>query len=390
MTITYVLMQNLRRNRLRSALTAIAFALPMAIFVAAISFVVVLDRMAKENEKALRLGVHHKTAIINLLPHGMRRKIEEIDPDRQRLTTVCGMRWFGGRVPNTPNDVHSMAADVDSFPAMYSEIGFSPAEIDAWQRERRAAVVGKDLAEKYRWKLGDRIELESIIPPYPRLEFVVVKIITESREATALYFRRDYLEESLAKDGAEDAAAVHIFWVKCVSAEALHSLQRDIDALFANTPDETKSEDENSFVANFTQALGDIPGLMQAMALVVVFIVAMVAGNTMMMSFRERIRELAVFKAIGFQSGRVFFIVLAESVMLALIGSLIGIAPTALLLTLTPARLRSMGPMDALEISPLAVVISLLIALLVGIGAGFWPAYQAMRLRTVDALRRIA
>ena len=390
MTTTYVLMQNLRRNPLRSALTAVAFALPMAVFVAAISFVVALDRMAKANEKALRLGVHHKTSFTNLLPQGMRRKIEALDPDRRRLTAVCGMRWFGGRVPNTPNDVHSMAADVDSFPAMYSEIKLSPEVTAAWERERRAALVGAELAKEYRWKLGDRMVLESIIPPYPRLEFIVIRIMTESRETRSFYFRRDYLEESLASARDGNPAGVHIFWVKCASAGALHSLQKDIDAMFANTPDETKSEDENSFVANFTQALGDIPGLMQAMALVVVFIVAMVAGNTMMMSFRERIRELAVFKAIGFQSGRVFFIVLAESVMLALIGSLIGIAPTALLLTLTPARLRSMGPMDALEISPLAVVISLLIALLVGIGAGFWPAYQAMRLRTVDALRRIA
>ena len=137
--------------------------------------------------------------------------------------------------------------------------------------------------------------------------------MTEPERASEFYFRRDYLDEALKSAGMPDPA-VHMFWVKCTSAEALRSLQKEIDALFANTPDETKSEDENAFIANFTQALGDIPGLMQAMAIVVVFIVALVAGNTMMMSFRERTRELAVFKAIGFQSRRVFFIVLAESV----------------------------------------------------------------------------
>jgi len=129
---------------------------------------------------------------------------------------------------------------------------------------------------------------------------------------------------------------------------------------------------------------------MQVMALVVVFIIAMVAGNTMMMSLRERTQELAVFKAIGFQPGRIFVIVLAESVLLALIGSLAGILPTTLLLVFVPVRALDMGPIGALELSPLAIVISLLIALAVGLAAGFWPAYQAMRLRTVDALRKVA
>jgi len=167
-------------------------------------------------------------------------------------------------------------------------------------------------------------------------------------------------------------------------------LQTRIDQAFANSPEETKSEDENAFAANFTQAGGDIPGLMQAMAIVVVCIIALVAGNTMMMSFRERIRELAVFKAIGFQSGRIFTIVLAESAILALIGSLAGVLPTAAILTLVPMRGLRMGPISSVEISPVAVIVSVVIALVVGLAAGLWPAYQAMRLRTVDALRKVA
>jgi putative ABC transport system permease protein len=389
-TITYVLMQNLKRNRLRTGLTAIAFALPMGVFVAAISLVVALERMAAAKEKELRLGVHHKTSIINLLPHGMRRKIEELDPERRRLISVCGMRWFGGRVPNTQNDVHSLATDVDSFAATYSEIPLGPQDLEAWHRERRAAIVGAEVARKYGWHPGGRMVLESTVPPYSQLEFVVTTILESRDQATAVYFRRDYLEEELTRAGFEDPAAVHIFWVKCRSAEALHSLQKEIDAAFANTPDATKSEDENAFIANFTQGLGDIPGLMQAMAGVVVLIVAMVAGNTMMMSFRERTRELGVFKAIGFPSRRLFLIVLAESMMLALIGSLLGIVPATLALVFVPLRGFEMGPIRSLEVSPLAVTISLGIALAVGAAAGLWPAWRAMRLQTVEALRKVA
>ncbi|MGB9624949.1 MAG: ABC transporter permease, partial [Phycisphaerae bacterium] len=143
-------------------------------------------------------------------------------------------------------------------------------------------------------------------------------------------------------------------------------------------------------VAGFTQAAGDIPGLMRAMAVVVVFVVALVAGNTMMMSFRERTRELAVFKAIGFQSRRIFVIVLAESLMLSMIGAVAGIVPTAVVLAAFPTRALSYAPISALEVSPIAVAGSLAIALAVGLAAGFWPAYQAMRLRTADALRKVA
>ena len=389
MTITYVLMQNLNRNPLRTMLTAAAFALPMAVFVAAISLVVLLAKVAAANEKELRLGVRQKTSLINPLPEGMRRKIEALDPDRKSLRAVCGMRWFGGRVPNTQNMLVSMAADADTFPEVYSDVQMTPEETAKWTADRTACVAGSGVAEQYHWKVGDRVTLESTVPPYLTLEFHLVKIMTQTERGNVFYLRRDYLEESLRTAGFDNPQC-NIFWVKCTSAEGLRALQTQIDKAFANSPEETKSEDENAFAANFTQAGGDIPGLMQAMAIVVVCIIALVAGNTMMMSFRERIRELAVFKAIGFQSGRIFTIVLAESAMLALIGSLAGVLPTAAILTLVPMRGLRMGPISRVEISPVAVIVSVVIALVVGLAAGLWPAYQAMRLRTVDALRKIA
>lgn len=391
MTLTYVLMQNLRRNPLRMVLTAVAFALPMGIFVAAISFVVLLAEISAHNQKELRLGVHQKTSLTNPMPSGMRRKIEGLDPNRQRLTAVCGMRWFGGRVPNTQNTLTSLAADHDTFPIVYSDVHMTPADIEAWTKDRQACVVGRTPVEQYGWKQGDRITLESTVPPYLKLEFHIVKIVDNKERANFFWFRRDYLVESLKTAGEEDDRC-NIFWVKCNGAEGLRKLQLEIDGLFANSPEETKSEDENAFVANFTQAAGNIPGLMQAMAIVVVGIVVMVAGNTMMMSFRERTRELAVFKAIGFQSGRVFLIVLSESMMLAFIGALAGVLPTALAfyLHLIPVRWIRMGPISSVEVSWVAVVGSLIIALVVGFVAGLWPAISAMRLRTTDALRRVA
>lgn len=390
MTITYVLMQNLRRNRVRTALTALAFALPMAIFVAALSFVVTLQRVSEQAQKQLRLAVHQKTSIVNMLPEGTRRKVESLDPDQKRILGVCGMRWFGGRVPDTQNTLTSLAADADTFPIVYSDAEMTPAEIEEWKKDRQAAVIGLGPAETYGWKPGSRVTLESTVPPYLKLEFHVVKVMSATERANFFYFRRDYLQEALKAANETRYADCNIFWVKCNSANDLRLLQVEVDAMFANSPDETKSEDENAFAANFTQAAGNIPGLMQAMAIVVVIIVALVAGNTMMMSFRERTRELAVFKAIGFQSNRIFRIVLAESLMLALIGSLMGIVPTAMLLWRFPLRGLNFGPISAVAVSWRAVAISFGIAMLVGLAAGITPAFQALRLRTVEALRRVA
>ena len=370
----------------------VAFALPMAIFVAAISFVVALVTISKANEKELRLGVHHKTTLINMLPESHRMKIEALDPDRRRLTAVCGMRWFGGRIPNTQGVIQSLAADPDTFPVVYSDAGMTEADIEAWKKDRQACVIGYGVAENNGWKVGDRLVLESSVPPYLQLEFHVVKIMRSESRANVLYFRRDFLAESLKAADSNRYAECNIFWVKCNSAAAIGELQKEIDATFANSPNETKSEDELTFAAGFAQAAGDIPGLMRVMAIVVVVIIALVAGNTMMMSFRERTRELAVFKAIGFPNWRVVMIVLGESVLLALVGALVGVIPTVILLIYMPMRkvLPGFLPIAQLEVSPIAVGVSIGIALFVGLLAGLFPAYQALRLNTVNALRRAA
>lgn len=388
MTLSYVLMQNLRRNPLRTGLTMVAFALPMAVFVAAISLVVALVHLNQLSAAQLRVVVQNKVALVNPLPERIRKEIEATDPDRKLLRAVCGMRWFGGRVPNTQSVIQSLGADHDTYPIVYSELNWTDAEIEAWNRDRTACVVGSSVAENNGWKVGDRITLESTVPPYLSLEFHVVKISTTEGRTNALILRRDYYEESRAAGGYRTPGC-NTFWIKCTSPDALRSIQQQIDAMYANSPNETKTMDENAFGAQFVQAAGDLPGLMRAMAIVVVVIVALVAGNSMMMSFRERTRELAVFKAMGFQSGRIFRIVLAESVMQALIGAALGILPTAFLLTLVPIRRFGFLPLAALEVSPVAIGVSLGIALLVGVAAGLLPAIQALRLNTVSALRKV-
>lgn len=389
MTLSSLLIKNLGRNPVRTGLTLIAFALPMAVFVAAISLVIALKQVGEETEKELRLAVQSKIALVNVLPERMHKEIEALDPDNRRSSGVCGFRWFGGQVPGAKDVIQSGGVDVDTFPTVFSEIGFTAPELEAWHKDRRSCVVGATVAEAQHWKVGDRITLVSSIPPNLSLEFNVVKIVTRSGRTNSVYLRRDYYEEARKDAGLIDPG-YNAYWVKCNSANDLHTMQEDIDRHFANTPHETKSMDENAFGATFMQAMGDLPGLMGNMAMIVVLIIALVSGNTMMMSFRERIRELAMLKAMGFQRGRIFRVVLAESLLLALLGALLGIMPTAALLMAFPLRKLGFLPIAALEVSPYAIVGSLIVALLVGLVSGLWPAYQALRLRTVDGLRRVA
>ncbi|QOJ14936.1 MAG: ABC transporter permease [Planctomycetia bacterium] len=388
MTLGYVLLQNLRRNPLRSGLTMVAFALPMAVFVVGISLVLALQQVSKANEAELRLAVQNRIALVNALPERLRREIEALDPEKKRIVAVCGFRWFGGRVPNAKSGIQSLGVDPDTFPIVYRELRWTEEEELNWQRDRRAAVVGSNVAAQYGWRVGDRVTLESTVPPYLALEFVIVKITDVTGRVNGMYLRRDYFEESRAERGFRTPGC-NVFWLRCTSIEAMREMQSLIDGHFANSPNETRTMDENAFAASFTEALGNLPGLMQGIALVVVFIVALVAGNTMMMSFRERTRELAVFKAIGFSNRRVFGVVLAESVLLALVGAAAGIAPTAAVLSAVGVRTVGFLPITSLSVSPTAIVVAMCIALSVGVAAGLVPAWQAIRLNTVSALRRV-
>jgi len=385
-TLFSLVHRNLRRNRLRTGLTLLAVALPLIIFVLATTVVNIALRIAASAKEHLRLAVHHKVSLINPLPEAHRRRIEELDPEHTRIKAVCGMRWFGGRVPNDQFNFPSLAGDPDTWPIAYPEHRLTSEELAAWQSERRAAVVGTTTADRFGWKVGQKITLKSVIPPYLTVELKIVKITTAG-DTRMVSFRRDYLDEMLRAVGAP-AGYANIFWVKCHRAEDLGPLQRQIDELFRNSPDQTKTEDEEAFLASFLKMQGDLPNLMAAVAAFVVLVVILVAANTMSMSFRERVGEVAVFKALGFSRRAVLLLILAESVTIALWGGILGSLPLYLLLKLFPDI--GFGPISRISVPPRVVGVALGMSVVIGLLAGLVPAARAYQLRVVDALRRVA
>jgi putative ABC transport system permease protein len=406
MNSTVLVLKNLTRNWVRTGLTVAAVALPMALFLLTTALKDVLDDVLIKAQKELRLGVHNRVSIINPLREGMRRDIEALDPDGKSITTetlpdgqvvkaVCGMKWFGGQIKDVPGVIPALAGDKDTWFLVYSDYELSAEEKQAWLANKTAAVVGHNTAEKFGWKEGQKIRMSSAIPPYLEMEFTVIKVAYKGRDPNVVYFRRDYLDDALKEklpqrdwDTAAGPGKVNIFWVKCKDGDTLTRFGQKIDELFANSPDETKSEDESTFIAGFIKAGGDFPGKLQIVSYVVLIAIVLVVANTMSLAFRERTRELAAFKALGFPNWWVMRSVVSESVAVTTVGGLLGIVPVYLACKLLVLKLPIPG-MGRIVVPDKTAVTAVVVVLIVGLLAGILPAWQATRLKVVDALRKV-
>jgi putative ABC transport system permease protein len=382
------LYRNLSRNPMRTILTCAAVALPLVIYVLSTAVVYGLDLFLENSARQMRLAVTHKTSIVNPLPSGHRKRIESLDPTRERILYVCGMRWIGGKVEDNPRLLSTLAADVDTFPDTFPEYQLTQEEIDAWNRERRAIILGSATAEYFGWKVGDRITIRPSLPPYTPMEFRVVAVPVHGNDPITNWCRLDYLLEELERIGISDSSVSFIF-VKCASMADLDHYRVAIDELFARTPDETKTQDEKSFMNEFITQQFDLPRNLTILAAVTVFVAVMAATNTMGLNFRDRISEYAILKSMGFRGWFVFGLIQTESLLLAGIGGLIGAAIPFVAFTHTPLKDFTVPLIQTLDI-PLRVCLqAVFIGLCVGLLAAVWPAWRAARLRVISALRNL-
>jgi putative ABC transport system permease protein len=259
---------------------------------------------------------------------------------------------------------------------------------DQWQAflaDREGAIVGEALAERFKWKLGDRIPIKGTIFP-GTWEFNIRGIYRGKRpqdDTTQFWFRWDYLDERIPD---RRKGLVGWYMVRIANLDDTVRVVKTIDAEFANSPWETKTDTEKAFAASWVKQMGNIEFLILTIGSVVFFTLLLVAGNTMAIAVRERVRELAVLKAVGFSDRFVLVLVMAETMVVAAVGGGMGLV-LAKLFTLRGDPTRGLLPFFYL--SPHAVVLGFVLALAVGLMAGLLPAVTAMRLRVVDALRRV-
>ncbi|MEK6799182.1 MAG: FtsX-like permease family protein [Planctomycetota bacterium] len=392
------LYRNLTRNPLRSVLTCCAVALPILIYVLSTAVISGIDGFLENSARQLRLAVMHKSSIINPIPIGYRAKIESLDPSHSRLLSVCGMRWLGGTVENDPRLLSTLAVQADTFPATFPDMQLTPEEIAAWNRDRQAIIVGSATASQFGWKTGDRIAIVPSVPPYSPMEFHVISTAPKGHDPVTLFCRLDYSQEALRKYQADVKAPtegwvadawVSFFFVKCAGKDDLDYFRQEIDKLFDRTPDETKTQDEKSFMNEFINQQFDLPRNLTILAIVTIFVAVMAAANTMSMNVRDRINEVAVLRSIGFSSSVIFWLVQFEGLVLCGLGGLVGAAGPYIAFNHTPMKDYQVPLIQALIVRPAVCLEALLVAAAIGILAAAWPSLTASRLTVVSALRNL-
>jgi putative ABC transport system permease protein len=391
--LTYVC-RNLTRNRLRTALTCAAVCLPIMIYVLSVAVIDGIVEFLHSSSKQLRLVVVNQESVINPLPAGYRSKIESLDRTGARILSVCGMRWIGGQVENDPRPLCTLAADVDTFVATFPDQQLTREEIEQWNRDRQAILIGSSTAAAFGWKPGDRITIRSSIPPYMALEFHVVSTAAHpGKDPVTSFCRRDYLEELVktvpSVEGWQPTGWVSFFFVRCATKADLDHFRRAIDEFFARSPDETKTQDEKTFMNEFITQFFDMPRNLSRLATVTIAVAVIAAMNTMSMNLRDRLNEVAILKSMGYRAPVIFGLIEMESLALCLLGGVIGAAVPFVSFGYTPLRNVTVPLIQHLNI-PLSVCVKAqFMAILVGVLAAAWPAWSASRMRPVSALRSL-
>lgn len=385
MTLAILVWRNLWRSRTRTILTSGSLAFSLFLFTMLLATVDCMKDVAASSAELLRLVVHHKTTVTKLLPLGHGPKLASIPGVR----TVCGMRWFGGRLETSQEQFPSMAVDPVTFPVVFDDFKLSDSEITAWGGHRTSAVVGIGLARRIGCAHGDRVILRGTVPPYLKLEFRIAGITHAPAYPNIFVFRLDYLIEALRDDPMmppEHDDSVNIYWLRVLSPDNMDSVRRSVDETFANTADATMTEMEEAFVTHFTKMFGDIPLLVRNLGFIVIASILLVVCNTMSTTVRERIGELSVLKAVGFTNMRLVGLLLGEAALMGLMGSA-GCMLALFACGFFSSLGLSMPYFPIISVSPAVALMGTLAGVLVNLAAAAMPARHVARLSVTETLR---
>ncbi len=370
---------NLRRKKVRTTLTIGSFMVALFLFglLAAVrtAFSFRVDVAGVD-----RLNAINKVSLILPLPFSYRDRLMQMEG----VAAVTYASWFGGIYQDERNFFPQFAVDKDTWLDVYSEYVVPQDQQDAFLRDRQACLVGRSLAKRFGFKVGDRIPLKGTIW-LGTWEFNVAGIYDGKRsdvDTTTMFFRSDYLEERRSFD----KGTVGWYVVKLGDPDDAVKVVKAIDESFANSPYETLTQTEQAFAASFAKQIGNVQFLIMSIGTVVFLTLLLVTGNTMAIAVRERTGELAVLKTIGYPDAGVLGLILAESVLIAGQGGLFGLALASVAV---PGISHALPMMSGLRLSPITLLLGFCLALGVGAVAGLLPALGAMRLRVAVALRRV-
>jgi putative ABC transport system permease protein len=380
MTIPTFILKNALRNKRRATLSILSVAVSLFLLVTLLVALREITLPAEDVGAALRVAVRNKISIANLLPARQLAAIERIPG----IAAVTPFTWYGGKYKNEEGMTFAQfAMDPKKLRPVFGETKMSEACYEAFEKEKDAAVIGRISAEKYNLKVGDKISLESTVYPCT-MEFTIVGIYSGTPDDRNMLFRHDYLDESSGVEGM-----VGMWWLRVNSAEEMPAVIDAINKKFTNTSAEVRAETERAFQLGFISMWGNIKLLVTLVCSAVVFTLLLVTASTMSMAIRERFRELAILKAIGFRRRELFAFILAESFGLAMAGALIGVGGAYVLFTYGDVAKLTNGLFPSFEVTSKIVGIGTLVAAMLGIVASIMPSLAVAKMSVTEGLKTL-
>jgi putative ABC transport system permease protein len=371
--------RNLFRNKLRAILTMMLLAV---IFFFVATLLAILDNFesfSNAGEGANRLVVQSAISLANLLPYAHEQKIQQIPG----VADTAKLQWIGAYYKEKSNFFANFAIDPEKMSTVFDDYKIDPAELAAFQADRRGALVGKDLMSRFGWKVGDRITLKRQIFPFDP-ELTIRGTYVHPVQTASLFFPMEYFQQSMANPGQ-----VGTFWVKVKDPKQMAAISQQIDAMFKNSDFPTETFTEKEFQQNFMSMMGNVKLLFTAVSSCAIFMVVLLAAITMSMSARERVTEIAVLKAIGFEQRLILALMLTEFILLTLIGGALGSVGAHYIYSAVDMGKVTQGFLQNFGIHARTLGICIAASAAVGLIAGGLPALRASNMRVVDGLRRV-
>lgn len=383
MKILKIIFANALRHKLRTTLTILGIAIAVIAFGVLRTVVTVWDSSV-DAAAANRLITRQAVSFIFPLPYAYKEKIKNVEGVKE----VSFANWFGGVYKDKNNFFTRMCVDADTYFDVLPEFIISPEELENFKKERNACVIGQEIAVQYNLKLGDQMVLEGDIFP-GQWEFVVRGIYkpkNKNTDDTQMLFHWDYINERMKAEAPLRAGSVGWYIVQIENPNDAAEVSEKIDAMFKNSSAETKTETEKAFTQGFVAASSAIITAMNFMSFVIIGIIMLVLANTMIMAARERTREYAVLKTLGFSAFHIIGLILGESLVIALIGGGIGIALTyPIVAGFEQAMPKGFFPFFYIE--PITTILALSAAIIIGILASIFPIQRALKTNIVDGFR---
>jgi putative ABC transport system permease protein len=385
MKLLPLILKNVFRKKTRSILTIGSILLPLFVICIMGTMLKTLDADPSGGHGMYRLIVRHRVSLANWIPEAYEPKIRQLPG----VVEVVKSQWFGGKyIDYSPKNIFSRFAvgNPEALLKVFDEVKVVQGSEAEWLADRNSCIVGAHLMKKYGWKLGQRVPLQGDI--FPVHVEPVIKAVYAGPDETGLYMHYKMIEEALPNA----KGWVGWYWIKADSPQAVERLPKVIDDMFENSDRPTRSETEKQFQNAFVSMLGNVKAFLTFLCVLIVGVILMIAANTMAMSARERVTEIAVFRTLGFGKGTILGMILAEAVVLSLFGGTFGVV----LYTVIFPGFRQMvlnSPMGfyaaGMRLFPGVVATAFGVTVFVGILAGLVPAIRSAQRSIPDGLRQV-